>query len=265
LISGKRQPLSISIGKINIQIENSPDWVFDYLSESYKSYIISSNSGLNIKLNSTAKHRLIETPEVQFRKEDDLLIAERGDFILHIDENCTKADGEILKDSFLGLIAVLKIIFAVAAIEQDSFFIHAGATCFRGQGWLFPGRSGMGKSTIVKRLVSHVPLSDEMTLVSFEEGKCFIHATPFSSELPSIPKPASAPLKGIFFLDKDKAFAKREITSGEALHRLLQNVIVWGQDKKSERILSITESIVKSCKSYILNWQLEDDPNVLFD
>ncbi|MCF7810900.1 hypothetical protein K9N50_07915 [bacterium] len=263
-MSDRKQYLCISVGTINIQVKNSPEWVTEYIKKRFKNYIFYGNSGLSLKLHPLTKRLLLETPEVQFRKEDDSLIAERGDFILSIDEKCTKAEGEILENSVLGLISVLKILFSVTAIEHNSFFMHAGATCYKEQGWLFPGRSGTGKSTLVKRLSSHKPFSDEMPLVSFEDTNCLVHATPFSSELTSIPKPASAPLKGIMFLEKGKSFAKRKITSSESLHRLMQNVIVWGQEKKSEKILSIAEKLVKSCKSYTLNWQLDDDPNVLF-
>ena len=263
-MSDRKQHLSISVGKIKIKVENSPEWVIEYLEKRFDSYICLDDSGLSLNLYPLTKRSLLETSEVNFRIENELLIAERGDFIIRIDEYCTKAEGEILDNAVSGLISVLKILFSVSALEQNSLFMHAGATCYNGQGWLFPGRSESGKSTLIKKLVSHTPFSDEMPLVSIDNGRSFIHATPFSSELPIIPKPAFVELKGVMYLEKGKPLAKREITPSESLHRLMQNVIIWGQEKKTEKILSIAESIVKSCKSHILNWQLEDDPNILF-
>ncbi|NQU06768.1 MAG: hypothetical protein HQ568_11790 [Calditrichaeota bacterium] len=263
-MSDKLRQLGISVGMIDLLVESCSDRIFDLLQKRYSAYIHDKSKGLSLKLSPLTGKRSIETAKVKVRMLNDTLIAERGDFRLRIYDNDAKAEGELLTGSVTGLTAILKFTFASAAINLGGFFMHAGATSFNGQGWLFPGRSGAGKSTLVKMLNSHHAFADEMPLVSCDEDNWLVHATPFASELSPIPKPASAPIEGIMFLEKGKPLAKREITSSESLHRIMQNIIGWGLENKIDEVLSLAENLSTSCRSYILNWQQGDDPNLLF-
>jgi hypothetical protein len=85
------------------------------------------------------------------------------------------------------LLDVLKVHVqhAVAETAVEHLFIHAGAVSWRGKAILLPGRSGGGKSTLVRELISAgaVYLSDEFAVLD-EEGLVHPFARPLSLRTP---------------------------------------------------------------------------------
>ena len=76
-----------------------------------------------------------------------------------------------------------------------------------GNGYLFAGHSGAGKSTIaaILKLVPGVTiLSDDRIAVRMKDGQPWIYGTPWHGDA-GLASPASAPLHTIFFLAKDTA------------------------------------------------------------
>jgi hypothetical protein len=78
----------------------------------------------------------------------------------------------------------LRIAYSFLALEQGGLLLHsAGIRRDRdavGRGYIFPGRSGTGKSTIAGFATAREEvLSDEMVLVRPESGGYCVYSTPF--------------------------------------------------------------------------------------
>jgi hypothetical protein len=69
--------------------------------------------------------------------------------------------------------------YSVLAALNDHLIVHAGAVQYRGEGMIFPARSGRGKSLMVLGLVAagHKLLSDDAALIKVGQRIVYPHAT----------------------------------------------------------------------------------------
>jgi len=101
--------------------------------------------------------------------------------------------------------------------------VHACAVEYRGQGWLFPGTSGAGKTTL-SNLWKEEPgvtiLSDDRIIIRETEDGYRIYGTPWHGNA-EIASPLSAPLSGIFFLVHDHENRMTPVQGADVASRLL--------------------------------------------
>ena len=101
--------------------------------------------------------------------------------------------------------------------------VHAHAVDYHGQGWLFLGTSGAGKTTL-SRLWKAEPgvtlLSDDRIIIRETGDGYRIYGTPWHGTA-GIASPLSAPLNRIFFLAHDNENRLTPIRCADAASRLL--------------------------------------------
>lgn len=100
--------------------------------------------------------------------------------------------------------------------------MHAGALVAEGRGWLFPGVSGAGKSTMINlwQGAGVNLLGDDRIIIRRRHGSFRIYGTPWHGEA-RIASPDSGTLDKIFFLEKAPQNFIRPLTPMEAVTRLV--------------------------------------------
>ncbi|PIR79409.1 MAG: hypothetical protein COU26_01315 [Candidatus Levybacteria bacterium CG10_big_fil_rev_8_21_14_0_10_36_30] len=93
--------------------------------------------------------------------------------------------------------------------ENNGFALHCSAVSVNGKAYIFLGKSGAGKSTIVQLLLkSYIPLSDDLAIIRKIGGKFYLYQTPFFEKNSYIKFPYGYEISRIFFLHKsDKNYA----------------------------------------------------------
>lgn len=96
-----------------------------------------------------------------------------------------------------------QILLARILPDRDGFYLHSSGVVLDGQGLLFVGHSGAGKSTMIKMLKGRAEIlcDDRMIVRRWPDG-FKIHGTWSHGEVPEVSS-ASAPLRAVFFLEKD--------------------------------------------------------------
>jgi MoaA/NifB/PqqE/SkfB family radical SAM enzyme len=97
-----------------------------------------------------------------------------------------------------------QILLARILADRDGLFLHSSGVVMDGMGLLFVGHSEAGKSTMVKMLRERAEiLCDDRIILRRHPDGFRIHGTWSHGEVPDVSQ-ASAPLVGVFFLEKAK-------------------------------------------------------------
>jgi hypothetical protein len=148
-------------------------------------------------------------------------------FLITVDHRYGRADalvkveGDENGDSSLE--PVLQGALAVCAPDYGALMLHAASLVVDGNGYLFVGNSGAGKSTIAAAVAPGSVLSDDGSWCSRTDGIFSLFATPFSQIDVSPRRENRAPLKHIFFLEKGTENRVADLSPGRAMAMLLSN------------------------------------------
>ena len=154
----------------------------------------------------------------------------------------------------LSLFTTDQILLTRTLADRNGCFLHSGAVVLNGNGLLFVGHSGAGKSTIVAMLKENAEiLGDDRMIVRRWEDGFRIHGTWSHGDVPEV-SPASAPLEGIFFLEKastnriDTLTDKKQVV-GKLLACLIKSFAVadWW-----EKMLTLVGQVVREVPCYTL-------------
>ncbi len=113
------------------------------------------------------------------------------------------------------------LLMYVLARREGAIF-HAAAVNVNGKGYIFPGRSGAGKSTAARNfaLKGHEVLSDDRIIVRKINGEFRVFGTPWAGEA-GMAENKDFPLGGICFVHQDSENMLREVTPAEAVEKLM--------------------------------------------
>ncbi|MCG2725731.1 MAG: hypothetical protein L6420_05665 [Elusimicrobia bacterium] len=278
----------MEIDKMKIEIAN---FVFDFHSEQkrilnilekrYKNFSVKCRPEFSFKISFFKKPSLPFRPKILFEKKR--LILERGDFYCVLDIENKKGVLNISPkvqsfDSFL------RVLCSWLLIQNNGFLLHAAAILKNGKGFVFPGKSGAGKSTIAKMIKNkilsptpyHLPpvvLTDELIPLRIEKGKVKIHGSPFWGEMQSGHKSQvtshkymgwGIKLEKIFFLKKSKINSANKISKSEFYKKMLRCVMSFSKQKNDFLKISKTISeIYRKTKVFDLKFSNRD--NAFFD
>jgi hypothetical protein len=130
--------------------------------------------------------------------------------------------------------------------------------------YLFVGMSGAGKTTMANQWQNEsraLVLSDDRILIRKEEGRYWLHGTPWHGDA-QLSEQKRAPLSHIFFLEKGKKNERIAIGPAEASARLLRSTFGAIFDTHAtERALGICSEIITTVPNYLLPYV--PDPDVV--
>ena len=160
------------------------------------------------------------------------------------------------------------LMIHVAAARSSAVLVHAAGGSIDGNGVLFAGQSGAGKST-VSRLLGNGKnvrfLSDDRIVLRRFGTKLSLYGTPWPGDA-GVAVNESVPLKAICFLRHADGTSLRRLKPEEILQRLLPVAsIPWYESVLTEKTLNLCEFLIDNFPAYELSFhpQANDLTSVL--
>lgn len=133
-------------------------------------------------------------------------------------------------------------------LAGHGFILHGSASNINGRAFLFTGKNGVGKSTIMKLLKEKYPaLADDTVIIKKEGDEYFLYQTPFIEKEWWVEKNGQRlELKKVYFLKKEKFFKEDIINNKNFLFEKIVKQF-WTEDdefvnKKTKLIYQFTRS-----------------------
>jgi radical SAM protein with 4Fe4S-binding SPASM domain len=119
-----------------------------------------------------------------------------------------------------------QIMMSRVLADRKGCYLHSSGFILNNQGILFAGRSGAGKSTIVKMLKNYgTVLSDDRNIIRKWPDGHYLHGTWSHGEVPLVSN-SKAPVRAILFLEKARKNKIIPLEDKSAiLHQLLNRVV----------------------------------------
>jgi hypothetical protein len=96
---------------------------------------------------------------------------------------------------------VLRMLYFFAFLSSRGLLLHASGVVRGGFGYIFPGPSGAGKTTIVRQSTGMAVLSDDLLGIDLspDNGSIFALGTPFHGDWGKPGEAVRVPVKGLYF------------------------------------------------------------------
>ncbi|MBQ8828074.1 MAG: hypothetical protein IJZ90_02910 [Clostridia bacterium] len=166
--------------------------------------------------------------------------------------------------------------FYRALINYNGFMIHSSCVAVDGKSYLFSADSGVGKSTHTSLWCEYlgkraVVLNDDKPAVRFVDGAFYAYGTPWSGKN-DLSCNERAIVSALVFIERDKNCSIEKVSSGEAVKRILPQMIRYiGYDQMDKQLsmldcfLSVIPAYLLRCTPYIesaeLAWETLKDKN----
>jgi hypothetical protein len=151
-----------------------------------------------------------------------------------------------------------QILLMYILARRRGALLHAAGIDIKGRGYIFPGKSGAGKSTITRQFAASGNtglLSDDRIVVRKIDGTFKAYGTPWPGDA-GIAFNKSVPLSAIFFINHGSANRIKEISPQEALSRLLPvTSIPWYDREVMDKILIFCEDLILHVPIYELDFK----------
>ncbi|MBN2107597.1 MAG: hypothetical protein JW832_09225 [Deltaproteobacteria bacterium] len=155
----------------------------------------------------------------------------------------------------LSLLPSDQILLARLLPERQACLIHAAGMALAGQGLLFLGHSGAGKSTVAQLLARRgtVLCDDRIIVRRWPEG-LRIHGTWFHSAGVPLVSPADAPLRALLLLEKSDANRLEPVRDRAELARTLPLFIIKSLLTADwwEKVFDLMTRVIREVPAYRL-------------
>ena len=256
-----RDSLVLSIGDMLVRVDSESQEFMAQTEDRYANFISTEAAPfLRIEVNILSKEvdcnlaPDAERPEVRFDN-----VGERGTFAWHglygeFDLVSRKARMSCNPNPG-GFNSFLRFVYSLILLKEQGFLVHASGLIKNGKGYVFPGKSGAGKTTITQLGPDGAKLvSDDISLVKIRNGP-FIFGTPFWGGLAVAGENTSAPIAGIYFPVKDRENYAKRLNPKQVVERLLPNVVFFFKNNEfSKQLFNLCFDFATKVPGYELHF-----------
>jgi hypothetical protein len=169
--------------------------------------------------------------DLRVRLEAGRWVMERGDFRAEWDTERRRGWVRQTANPY-SIDAVLRILHSLILAGQGGFLVHAASAICDGRAYLFSGVSGAGKTTMTRLAPADITLlTDEISYLRPSVDGYAAFGTPFAGELAKADENCTAPVSALFFLEKGAENRVDELSSAEAVRRLMRNILFFAEDR----------------------------------
>jgi hypothetical protein len=162
-------------------------------------------------------------------RQDGLVVLCRQDFIARFDE---KTGRGTLSGRFNvhGFDSFLRVFLSCRLARRGGLLVHSAGLSVGGRGFVFPGRTGAGKSTLSMIAGHKRVLADEVVYIGREKGRLVARGTPFMGEFRHGGLNVTLPLAGLFFIRRSRIPGTSAITPSEAMGLLMRDILFFSAE-----------------------------------
>jgi hypothetical protein len=228
----------VEIGGIPIALSTHDERFLDLLRQRYDGFLSSSRPEFELEFDLTSAGP-VSDDDVRVRREGYDWLLERGDFHARWDPRTGRGSVRQNANPY-SLDSVLRILHSLILAERGGFLLHAASAICDGQAYLFSGVSGAGKTTMTRLAPADITLlTDEISYLRPSAEGYSAFGTPFAGELAKAGENCTAPVSTLFFLEKGRENRVDEMSSAEAVRRLMRNILFFAEDQGLvERLLA---------------------------
>jgi hypothetical protein len=202
----------------------------DLLRERYDGFLSSSPPEFELEFDLTGTGPASDD-DVRVRREGHEWLIERGDFHARWDPRTGRGSVRQNANPY-SLDSVLRILHSLILAERGGFLLHAASAISDGRACLFSGVSGAGKTTMTRLAPPDITLlTDEISYLRPNAEGYSAFGTPFAGELARAGENCTAPVSALFFLEKGPENCVHELSSAEAVRRLMRNILFFAEDR----------------------------------
>ena len=245
---GPKHVACVEIGGIPVSLSTTDEIFFNLLRRRYSDFLSETPAEFALDF-EILEPRPASDDDVRVRRDGEEWLLERGDFSARWDPRT--GTGLVRQNANpYSLDSVLRILHSLILAKRGGFLLHAASAICDGRAYLFSGVSGAGKTTMTRIATDDVTLlTDEISYVRPENARPKnarpenarpdVHVdrsgyrafgTPFAGELAKAGENTSAPIGALFFLEKGPENRIDELSSAEAIRRLMRNILFFAED-----------------------------------
>jgi hypothetical protein len=174
------------------------------------------------------------SPDIDTRviKSGSVWCLERGDLRAEWD---TRSRRGWVRQSLnpYSLDTVLRIVHSLVLAEEGGFLVHAASGLRHRRAFVFAGVSGAGKTTMAQLAPRDVTLlTDEISYIRRVRNGYYAYGTPFAGELARVGANVSAPLGGLYFLEKGPSNRIEPIEPTRGVQSLMRHILFFAHDRE---------------------------------
>ena len=252
--------LSIGIAGLRTGILTRHPEVTGVVRERYKGFLSAGTPDWRIEVDAQPAGGAPVADDVVVRPDGGpgRFLVTRGDFAGAVDLGRRHGTVTLAAPNEFSVDTFVRILYSLALVEAHGLVVHAASLIRSGAAYLFCGRSGSGKTTITRLSRDATLLSDELSIARISDKRACCYGTPFWGELARAGEDRAAPLVGIYFLYHGSRHAIEAVTPGQALRRLLPNVLFFARDADlTARVLGIAADLVETVPCFDLTFRLD--------
>jgi len=156
-----------------------------------------------------------------------------------------------------------RILVTYKLLEDGGLLLHSAGVVNGEQAFVFPGRSGDGKSTLSKRSLAEgrTVLSDDMNAVTWRDGVPRVEKVPFTGDLGRTwSRGADYPLRAIMAIEKADKTSIRDLPPAQAMSRLVACAPYLNADPfRTPKLLENLQQLTSKAPTHILGFSLKGD------
>jgi hypothetical protein len=230
MMAAPRKVACVEIGGIPIALSASDEGFLDLLRQRYDGFLSSSPPEFELEFDLTSSGP-VSDDDVRVRREGDGWLIERGDFQARWDPRTGRGSVRQNANPY-SLDSVMRILHSLILAQRGGFLLHAASAICDDRAYLFSGVSGAGKTTITRLAPPNITLlTDEISYLRPSPDGYSAFGTPFAGELARSGENCAAPVSALFFLEQGPENRVDELSSAEAVRRLMRNMLFFAEDQ----------------------------------
>lgn len=155
----------------------------------------------------------------------------------------------------------LRVIYAWLCLQDGGLLLHAAGLIRNGDGFVFFGPSGAGKTTTTRLSADQAEiLSDDLVVLRCNDGKCMLFGVPFKGDYSDAPRANQrAELKAIFRLKQDSAHYLESLPHVTAVAELVASSPFVVRDLGlSQKLIAVCQQIAETVPVQLLHFQRDN-------
>ena len=147
-------------------------------------------------------------------------------------------------------------------IEKDIFFFHSAVVKFNGDGYVFAGQSGVGKSTHAalweKVIHGAEVINGDKPLIKFENDGLYAYGTPWCGK-EMMQKNDRAKICGVCFIEQAKENTILKLNPIQVIGRIFDQTVYMKEPELNKKMMDLVNRFISDIPFYLLKCDISEE------